>query len=786
MPKNYFFVKVCDAITKYSIFSLVFLMPIFFLPWTTDVFDFNKQALLILLVFIALFAWMIKVLTSGNISLNINKTHIAVLILFFVYLIATFFSQDKNGSFWGWPRVTSESFFSLIGLVIFYFIVSNIFSKKEIYTSIIISASSCLLAILVGFLQLLGLFVLPFNFAKTASFNTLGSVGGLGFFAAVFLPLFLSLIICSDKWFKIIFIAGTVLAFVFLIFINYYIVWWLVLIGSALFILFGMLKRDILNLRWLNLAIFFLVLALFFIVLNPQLPLPAKPVEIFLNQQATLDIVIKTIRELPIFGSGPGTFVYDFSKYKNVSFNQGSLWNITFNRGSSKILSLAATTGILGIISFLALIGTVIFYGVKFILRQKQNKLASTEEKKSNNRFLILTGGIFVCFIVQTVGYFLYNSSLSLDFIYFFLLACFVGLFFGERKNFSLDPSSLLNLGVTFIFTIIFIFGLGLLILGGQRYAAEVNYFSGESAVASGNIDEAIRGIEKAVSLNSGTDIYLTELSQLYLSKISTVNNNSSLSKEEKTKTLQLLVQNSINAAKIATDVSPKNVANWSVRGYVSQNLIGIIDAVDQLALNSYDEAIKLDPNNPYYLNQKGVVYITKASILYKDKNTEKEQALNQAKEQFDKAVQLKSDYAAARFQIAMILKNQGNINQAIETLKEAISYSPNDVGLSFQTGFMYYQEKDFEKARAEFERTATLSPNYSNGLYFLGLTYFELGQKSEALEKFLRVAEINPNNQEVQKIISNLNAGKRPLEGITEETPPQIPIEETPIEPKK
>ncbi|MDP2741124.1 MAG: tetratricopeptide repeat protein, partial [bacterium] len=786
MPKNSLFVKACEMITKYSIFSLVFLMPVFFLPWTTDLFDFNKQALLISLVFIALFSWMIKALASGSLSININKTHIAVLVLFFVYLIATFFSQDKGGSFWGWPRATSESLFSLIGLVIFYFIVSNVFSKKEIYTSVIILASSCLLATLVGFLQLLGLFVLPFNFAKSTSFNTIGSVGGLGFFVAVLLPLFLSLIICSEKWFKIVFVTGTILSFIFLLFINYYIVWWLVLVGSALFVLFGMLKREILNLRWLSLAIFFLVLALFFIILNPQLPVPARPIEIFLNQKATLDIVASTIKESPIFGSGPGTFVYDFSKFKNASFNQGSLWNVTFNKGSSKVLNLTATTGILGILSFLALIGVVLFYGVKFMLRQKQSKSAPAEEKKENNRFLILTGGILVCFIVQTVGYFLYNSNLSLDFLYFFLLASLVGLFFGERKTFSLDPSSLLNLGVTFVFTIVFIFGLGILILGGQRYVAEVNYFLGESALALGNIDQGIQGIEKAVSLNSGSDIYLTELSQLYLSKIAVVNNDSKLSKEEKTKTLQLLVQNSINASKIATDVSPKNVSNWSVRGYVSQNLIGVIDGVDTLALNSYDEAIKLDPNNPYYPNQKGIIYITKASILAKDKTAEKEQVLAQAKEQFDKAIQLKSDYAAARFQIAMILKGQGKTDQAIAALKEAIIYSPSDVGLSFQTGLMYYQEKDFDKARVEFERTVSLSPNYSNGLYFLGLSYSELGRKTEALERFSKVAELNPENQEVAKIINNLNAGRSPLDGISEEVPPQAPIEEPAPEEKQ
>ncbi|MEK7664664.1 MAG: tetratricopeptide repeat protein [Patescibacteria group bacterium] len=789
MAKNSFFVKICDNVMKYGIFALVFLMPVFFLPWTSDIFDFNKQALLLLLVFAALFAWMIKVLILGNISININKTHVAVLIFFFAYLISTIFSKDQNGSFWGWPRLTSESLFTIAGLVIFYFIISNIFSKKEILTSVIISAGSCLFSILIGFLQLLGLFVLPFNFAKSASFNTIGSIGGLGFFAAVFLPLLIALIIYfNNKWAKIFFGIGAALAFVFLIFINYNIIWWLVLCGSALFILFGMLKRDILNLRWLSLAMFFLVLAMFFIILNPQLPVPEKPIEIFLNQKTTLDIVSKTIKESPIFGSGPGTFVYDFSKYKDISFNQGQLWNIIFNRGSSKFLSIVATTGVLGAVSFLVMIAMVIFYGIKFIILQKQNKSTPAEEKKENNRFVILTGGVIACFIAQTIGYFLYNSSLSLDFIYFFLLASIVGLSFQERKSFSLDPSSLLNLAVTFVFTIVFIFGLGLLILGGQKYAAEVNYFMGQSALATGNIDQGIAKIEKAVSLNPNVDIYLTNLSQLYLSKISVVNNNSNLSKEAKTRMLQLLVQNSINAAKIATDVSPKNVANWSVRGLVSQNLVGIIDGADGLAINSYDEAIKLEPNSPYYPNQKGIVYMVKAASLAQDKekSAEKDQALAQAKEQFDKAVQMKSDYASARFQIAMIFREQGETDQAIKTLKEAMTYSPNDVGLSFQTGLIYYQEKDYEKAREEFERTISLSPNYSNGLYYLGLTYYELGQKADALEKFLKVAEINPDNQEVKKIVNNLNSGKRPLEGILEEVPPQVPIEEQPTEPKK
>ena len=47
---------------------LVFLIPLFFLPWTINVLDFNKQALLVVLVFVTLFFWILKVLVSGKLE----------------------------------------------------------------------------------------------------------------------------------------------------------------------------------------------------------------------------------------------------------------------------------------------------------------------------------------------------------------------------------------------------------------------------------------------------------------------------------------------------------------------------------------------------------------------------------------------------------------------------------------------------------------------------------------------------------------------------------------------
>lgn len=759
--------RICDWFTKYSIYLLAFLMPVFFLPWTTDTLDFNKQALLILFVALALFFWMARVLISGELSVNFNKTHVAVLVLFLVQIVSTIFSEDRYGSFWGWPRITSESFLTMAGIIVLYFIISNVLAKKEIYISVVLLALSGVLSILIGLLQLLGLYV---------KFNTIGSVAGLGFFAAVFIPLLFALVVYSEKRLKIIFGAGIILAFVLLLFINYQLVWWLVLIGSVLSILFGVQKRDVFDLRWLSVAIFFLALALFFIILKPQMPVPGRPIEVFLNQQATFDIATKTIKDRAIFGSGPGTFAFDFSEYKKVDFNQSILWNARFDWGASKILNVLATTGLLGIISFLALIGAVLFYGIKFILEKQDKSVLS---------FSVLAGGLLMSFIVQTAGYFLYNSNISLDFVGFFLIASLVGLFSQKRKDYSLKPSSLLTLGVTFIFTSVFIFGIGLLILGGQRYVAETYYFSAEKLLASGRLDEGIGKLERAVSLNPKADIYLTELSQVYLSKAGSLINKKDLSDEEK-RNIQILINNSINAAKIATDVGSNNVANWSVRGFIYQNLTGIVPGAEDWAITSYENAIKLEPVNPYFPTQQGVVYMKRASLLAENKADEKNQLLEQAKAQFEKAIQLKSDYSPARFQIAMVYQQQGKTAEELQALEDAKKSSPNDIGLAFQIGIVYYQLKDYEKAKTELERAVVINPNYSNALYFLALTYFELGQKNKAIEKFAKVAELNPGNQDLKKIIDNLNSGRKPLEGIVQETPPEAPIPEKPEETNK
>ncbi|HHE76852.1 MAG TPA: tetratricopeptide repeat protein [Candidatus Parcubacteria bacterium] len=788
------YVKKWETIAKAAVYLLTFLLPLFFLPFTPDVLNFNKQAILLFLSFFAFFAWMLKILISGKISFSLNWVHIPLIVLVLVSLISTIVSFYSYGSFWGWPQSASESFLTLLCFTLFYFLAVSVFEKKEIFYIIVYLIFSTSLAMLFSVFQLFGKFLLPFSFSKTFLFNTIGTAGSMAVFAAVLLPILTFAVIkVKKRSLRIFFIVDIILSVLVLSLTNFFIAWWLVIIGSVLVITLMAQKRDVLDNRWLILPMFFLAVALLFTLLKIQIPgAPNLSGEVFLTQKASLDVALKTLKSNPVFGTGPGTFIFDFSKYKNADFNNTQLWNIRFGRAGSEFFNLLATTGILGALSFLVLVLASIFLGIKFLfLGERKKRKEDVKDKKVEavrdkggseiESFLLVTGyGIFVSFLVLVIACFLYNLNLSLKFVFFLLLAGLVALG-SKRRSFVLKPSSLATLGFTFFFTIFLVFGLGVFILETQRYVAAVDYQKGIGEWQKGNDAEAVKYVEKATRINPGIDLYWNQLAQLYTRRIGEIAADKKMSKDEANMKIQLYINNAINSAKAAVDTSPKNVANWSVRGLIYQNLIGLVSGVGDWAIKSYETALSLEPLNPYFPTQEGLVYLQQASLLGKDKKEEKAKLFEKAKTQFNRAIELKNDYAPAHFQLAMIYQSEGKQKEAIKKLEATKRIAPFDIGLAFQLGLSYYQDKDYQKARQELERAITMNSKYSNAIYFLGLTYYKLGLNDKSIEQFEKLSKLNPDNEQVKKILENLKSGKDVFEGLVQKKPPEAPITEKP-----
>ena len=747
-----------QALTKLSkicLYLTVFLIPLFFLPWTANVLDFPKQVLLLLLVFLSLIFWLISCLIEGKIRLNFNWFNWIVLLFLAVLGISTYFSFYPYGSFWGLPLDVNQGFVTGLGLVLFYFLVVNVFKKKEIFNLLFVFIVSGFLAGLFGILQIFRQFVFPFDFSRMVSFNTIGSVNSLAIFAGSLLPLLSVLIFMAKGIKRILLVFFGISLLVLLFVVNFWVAWIVLFAGAAILFVVGITKREIFKINWLSLPIFLLALGVIFGFLKISLPgLPSTPLEVSPSHQATWEIAVQTLKDSPLVslvGSGPGTFVYNYSRFKSEVLNQTNFWATRFNTGASEILDKLATLGILGLVSFLAILVGIVLVAIKSL---------KGEEKT-------LGLGIFAGWLGVVVAFFFYPANLSLNFLFWTFTASLVAISNEHKKSWDFENYPKVAVLTSFVFIFLLIIGILLSFWSIQRYLAEVDYLKGLKAIQTGDNQLAINYISRAISKTNGKqDNYWRDLAQVYIFRI-----NEEFQKgtppESLTQTLTPLFTSAVNSAKTATDLSPKSVANWAVRGFVYRSLIGLVGGSEEWATISYKEATNLEPTNPYLWTELGRVYLERDEI-------------EKAKENLNKAISLKPDYAPAHFQMARVFVKEGKTKEAIDRLEATKWIAPFDSGLAFQLGLLYYQDKQFEKARGEFERAVILNPNYSNARYYLGLIYDTEGKKEEAIEQFEKIAELNPDNSLVKKILENLKNNKPALEGIT---PSQPPIEELPPE---
>ena len=145
-----------------------------------------------------------------------------------------------------------------------------------------------------------------------------------------------------------------------------------------------------------------------------------------------------------------------------------------------------------------------------------------------------------------------------------------------------------------------------------------------------------------------------------------------------------------------------------------------------------------------------------------------------QAQEKFDlaiikldEALELKNDYAAARFLLVFANDLAGNVQQAISEARQVLAADPRDVGALLQLGLLQYRTNDFTGAKATLERLLTVQANNADGRYMLGITEARLGNTSEALRLFTALAKENPNNVQVAQILNNLQSGRAALANI-------------------
>lgn len=738
--------NILNNITKYGIYALVFLVPLFWLPFSFEFFEYNKQYLIFFLVSLAFFAWLLKqVVYDKEIKFKNSPINYLILGFLFVLLLSAIFSADKNSSIFGFYGRFSEGLIGLLSLAAFYLLIINnvqsegvTSSKKkqsltiEIPQLLNVLLASAGVAVVISYFSVFGIWSKISSFLPLpqvmfqGTFNTVaGSLEGLVVFLAIVIVLLTGLLLRKTR--NIFYWALLFSSLGLLMMVDFTPAWIILLAATVLFIGTSLVKRIFSeNVNLFLLPIFLAVIALAFIIFQPLKT--NLPKEQLLPQPISWQVAVKSATDNiknGLLGTGPGTFHYDFARYKIQSFNQNWMWQIRFDRAGSYLSELLATTGFLGLLAFLGIAALFLLVSWFFISKD----------------FIGLP--LIMSFTALIVGAFVYYQNTSLAFLFWMILGLLVVSWPGEsflkqERNISfknLPESSLIFLTSAVILGVA---TLSLYFYGIKYYLADVNY-SG-ALVKTG--EQRINGLEKAVNQNPNFSSYKTMLARFYL--IEALNELQRPSSEQDPAKIQLLISGAVDQAMLATHLQSNLVANWETLAVVYGELKDFVSGAAEWGVKSFGKAIELEPTNPVFYVELGKLYL---AIGDKEK----------AKDNFNKALEEKSDYTAASIQLALLLEQDNLKDEAVAELENLVQGNPLNADARFQLGRLYFNNNRTDEAIGQFQSAIILVPNHSNAHYALGVAYASKGEKELAIQEFEKVLELNPGTADVQNKLKDL-----------------------------
>ncbi len=772
MHKETGFSRFLGRIVTVCLYLTVVLIPLWMLPWTLDVLELNKQTLLVIVTMVALIAWLGKALVERSFSLSRSWLHLAVVLFGLGWLVTSLFSVDRYLSMVGNFGQMQWAFASIAAFVVFYLILTNaVRDTTRLYHLILAFLGSSVVAGLYGLLQMNGVYALGWMTSVSASkaFNSVGTINSLAVFMTIPLVLSASLMVlgCKDEKCilgrkskgsvaaKVLVWATLIISALLLLVVDFWVTWAAVLFGMLLLVGLTILRsRKIAHPTKIIIPGLLCLLSIALLIWKTPINLNL-PAEVSPSASHSWRIAQQVLQDHPLFGSGPGTWIYDYSQYRSAVVNLSPFWQIRFERGLSTFFSLLAMVGLVGTALWILLLLSGIVKSAVHLVKERNDDLWQAY-------LTVFTGWMTVVFVA-----FLYNYNFSHHFVFWFLLALLASLV--ARGNYHWDGQkngrSMTVLSVVFI--VIAVFAIAGAWLAGQRLVADTEYSNAVSAFRAGKpIQQSIDTLNSAVALNRLNDVYYRNLSQADLIRVGQIlqtNPDQSAAQEMNT-----LVAAAVDAGKKATQINPANVDNWSNLAVVYQSIASFTRGADEFAITNYQEALKREPTNPAFYNEIGKLHILRSdayqTLLTSTDASVKAAAqasstaeLDQAAAALNQAISLKSDYAPAHYNLAILYERQGKIKDAISKMEQVLQVNNKDVGVGFQLGILYYRDGQKDKALNLFEQIVALQPDYANARWFLAALYEEQGRYDDAIAQVEKVKETNPNNQTIDQRLTQL-----------------------------
>lgn len=608
-----------EKIRTWVLVVVLAAIPVFFLPFTQDFYEFNKLVLLVVATSILLLLWGVGTVLTKKITITRVPILDGFVLLFFGSLVTLLFVSTNK----------MEAAVSPLGIATFLSLAIMILTSADLFTTraktlarwaLFISTSGVGLVSIYQYAGL-GKLIAPGSFFANPNWTPTGTSFG----AIVLLILVLPLVIAE--------------------------------------------ALDCFNNKKETHAIILSVITLLVassLVLSIYQILPVIPFN-YLPITHGWTIAFEVMREVKqaFLGVGPENFLSAFTRSRPAILNMTPIANIRFTVSSTFFTHIVTTFGIIGVLGLLLVLRSFLLAWIWELKNSGGNHILPTLTHYAKAMALFLSA----------IAVILAPPSIT--------LLCILLTIYSTGENqkahtFTWHPKA----DFSFIPTIILILVVaifGVLMYGTVRiYASEFVFFRSLQAYQKREGTPAYNLQMQALNLSpwssrmhiafSQTNIGLAAGLIRQSTQISEPETTGAL-REEDRQMISTLVQQAIREAKIAISLDPDNILAWENIASLYENLSGIAAGTEPFAMASVQKAVSLDPTNPQLRLRLGGLYLQANDPT-------------KALEQFMTSAKLKPDFANAYYNIANIYKlahDPFNAQVALEQTRNLVPDGSDD-----------------------------------------------------------------------------------------------------------
>ena len=671
--------RACLFIVRWGtclvLFTPLLVSTKFFFPFVAP-----KTIFFRIIVEIMLAAYLILAVFYSRYRPKINLLTIALTLFLGVFILASFTGINFNRSFWS-TNERMTGIWTMLHLYAFFIILTSCFRKREDWERFLG------VSVIVG--VLLSLYVLKGSELSTRGGGTIGNTSFMG--AYLLFDIFFALILFLNHFLKPggrslfwqIF-AGTSLAIMLPVLFTSTARGAIAAFCLGLFLLFlGYLifsRKKMFKKAGMGIILVLVVLGIILAVWQPTFVKDGAE-QLFKEMKPRFTVWEKGWKgflEKPILGWGPENFNVVFLKHFNpcvfLSECGGEIW---FDRTHNIILDTLVTTGVIGLLSYLAIFAVAIFGLVKIIPKIVDRR----------NAFFPL--GLAVLLVVYFFQNLLVFDMIN-SYLVFFLTLAFVGFLVSKKSEEEEWRAKPFKPALAVIIVIVMMFPLWL----GNIQPARANYYL-IKALQSQYIEDTMVYFQK--SLDSWMNKY--EPREQFTQKMIRVPSQD-IKEQDRAGLLPLFEMAETEMEKSIKE----NALDFRPHLFLGQlyfaeyRFTGNEEKLNR-AGEIFEKAIELSPTN-----QQGYWYAAEVKL--------RQGRIQEAIAYFQKSIDLEPRLASSHKYLGRVYQVIGDYPRAQQTYLKALEFHPEDAELWAELAAVYANLGENKKAREAAQKVREINPD--------------------------------------------------------------------------